>query len=395
MKKKHKQIALFYIFFSYLISFANANESSVIPGADRVNLYLPLIKDKRVALVVNQTSIVGPEKTHLLDTLLTLNIDVRRILAPEHGFRGEAEAGELIRNNKDKKTGLPIVSLYGKTKKPQPEHLSDIDVVIFDIQDVGARFFTYISTLHYVMEACAENNKRLIILDRPNPNDFVDGPVLEMTQKSFVGMHPIPVLHGLTIGELAIMINKEKWLAGQRNCKLTIIKIANWQHGQPYSLPVPPSPNLPNNQAVALYPSLCFFEATQISIGRGTTFPFQVIGYPNKKFGKFTFTPKSLPGFAKNPLQENQLCYGIDLREEGTTGGLTLKYFLDFYKTSGFQAKFFSKPSFMDKLAGTASLRKDIIAGKTEEKIRNGWKDDLNKYKKMRKKYLLYNDADN
>lgn len=359
-------------------------------GAERMELYIPMILNKNVALVVNQSSVIGENKVHLVDSLVKLNVSVKKIFAPEHGFRGDAEAGETIRNNKDSKTGIPIISLFGKNKKPLPEQLADVDVVIFDIQDVGARFFTYISTMHYVMEACAENDKEFLVLDRPNPNDFVDGPILNIAQRSFVGMHPIPVLHGLTVGELAGMINGERWLPEGKECKLSVIQCAGWKHGQPYTLPVRPSPNLPNAQAVALYPSLCFFEATQFSIGRGTAFPFQVIGFPDKKYGDFTFTPRSLSGFSANPLQENKLCYGIDLREIKTNGGLTLHYFLDFYNKSGLGTKFFSSPSFMDKLAGTASLRKQITEGKSEKEIREGWKKELDEYKFKRQNYLLY-----
>ena len=388
--KKYTFVLLFGILFINAIHL-KASGNKLRTGADRLEIYYPIILNKNVALVVNQTSVIGNKKVHLVDSLLSLNISVKKIFAPEHGFRGEAEAGETVGNNKDKKTGLPIISLFGKNKKPLPEQLTDVDVIIFDIQDVGARFFTYISTMHYVMEACAENNKLFLVLDRPNPNDFIDGPILETEQRSFVGMHPIPVLHGLTVGELAGMINGENWLT-EGQCRLTIIKCTGWKHGQPYVLPIPPSPNLPNAQAVALYPSLCFFEATQFSVGRGTSFPFQVVGFPNKKYGSFSFTPKSLPGFSANPLQKNKLCYGLDLRKKQTTGGLTLEYFLDFYKKSGLEAKFFSSPSFMDRLAGTSLLRKQILQGKTEKEIRESWEKGLNEYKLKRKKYLLYPD---
>ncbi|MCL1942380.1 MAG: DUF1343 domain-containing protein [Candidatus Azobacteroides sp.] len=354
--------------------------------------YLSELKGKKVGLVVNQTSVVGQNRTLLPDTLLSLAVDVRKIFAPEHGFRGDADAGETIVGGKDEKTGLPVVSLYGRNKKPSSEQLSDLDILVFDIQDVGVRFFTYISTMHYVMEACAENNKKLLILDRPNPNDYVDGPMLENMQKSFVGMHPIPVLHGLTVGELARMINGEKWLSSRSECPLKVIPAEYWKHGQSYSLPVKPSPNLPNDRAVALYPSLCFFEATRISVGRGTYFPFQVIGAPDKEYGSFSFTPESLPGFDKNPMHKNTVCYGMDLRNVNSKGGLTLYYLIDFYKKSKQGAAFFSSPSFMDKLAGTASLRKQIIAGKSEQEIRAGWKKALDEYKTLRKKYLLYPD---
>ena len=357
-------------------------------GADRIDLILSEIEDKRVALVINQTSILS-KGVHLLDTLLARDINIRKIFAPEHGFRGDADAGEKIVDGKDAKTGIKVISLYGKNYKPSPEQLKDIDIVLFDIQDVGTRFYTYISTMHYVMEACAENNKVCIILDRPNPNDYVDGPILDPTYKSFVGMHPIPILHGLTIGELANMINGEGWLKGKRQCKLKVIPMAGWKHGQPYSLPVKPSPNLPNDQSIKLYPSLCFFEATQVSVGRGTEFPFQVIGAPNPKYGKFKFTPKSVSG-AKNPLLKDKLCYGTDLREYEFEGGLSLQFLLDFYAKSGQGSLFFSSPKFMDLLSGSNTLRQQIIKGAKEEEIRKTWQAGLENYQELRTKYLLY-----
>ncbi len=385
-----------YLFVALLLCFSClsivAKNNLLRTGAERTEEYLPILQGKRIALVVNQTSIVGNKQVHLLDTLVSLKADVKKVFAPEHGFRGNADAGEAIKNETDKKTGVPIVSLYGQSKKLPASQLSDVDIVVFDIQDVGARFFTYISTMYYVMETCAENNKTLLILDRPNPNDYVDGPVLEEVQKSFVGILPLPILHGLTIGELANMINNEKWLTDGKKCPLHVIKIENWKHGQSYSLPVKPSPNLPNDQSIALYPSLCLFEASKVSVGRGTYFPFQVIGAPNKKYGKFSFTPTSLPGFDKNPMHKNIVCYGLDLRNVKTKGGFSLQYVIDFYKKSGQGATFFSSPSFMDKLAGTSTLRKQIIAGKTEDEIRTSWKKELDDYKSKRKKCLLYDD---
>lgn len=358
-------------------------------GADKIDVLKQELKEKNVALVVNQTSCLS-NGTPLLDTLLSEKINVLKVFVPEHGFRGEADAGETIKNGKDVKTGLPIVSLYGKNKKPSKLSLIGVDVMVLDLQDVGTRFYTYISTMHYIMEACAENNIKCLILDRPNPNDIVDGPVLKPRYKSFVGMHPIPILHGLTIGELAGMINGEKWLKEGIKCKLKVVKLEGWKHGDNYSLPIKPSPNLPNDQSIKLYPSLCFFEATNISVGRGTYFPFQVIGYPNSKFGKFTFTPKSLPGYAKDPLQQDKLCYGIDLRNIDFSKGLSLKYLISFYKKSGQGAAFFKSPKFMDLLAGSDKLRLQIINGMTEEQIRESWQDDLKKYKTIRDKYLLY-----
>ncbi|MBC8111390.1 MAG: DUF1343 domain-containing protein [Verrucomicrobia bacterium] len=354
-------------------------------GAEQLDLYLPDLQGKRVGMVVNHTSLVG--KTHLVDTLLKYQIQLKKIFAPEHGFRGEADAGEKIINSTDPKTGIPLVSLYGKNKKPSAEQLADIEVVIFDMQDVGTRFFTYISTMHYVMEAAAENDKKVIILDRPNPNGhLIDGSMLVPKFKSFVGMHNIPLLHGLTIAELANMINGEGWLAGGMKCKLKTVPNKNYKHHKSYILPVRPSPNLPNQQAVLLYPSVCLLEGTVLSVGRGTDFPFQVIGGNNPVYGSFTFTPKSAFG-ARKPLLENQTCFGIDLRNE-STNGFTLKYLIDFYQKSPDKANFFN--SYFDTLVGTDVLKKQIIAGMTEEQIRQTWQTDLEKYKTLRKKYLLY-----
>lgn len=366
----------------------------LILGAERTDVILRNINGKRVALVVNQTSILENKQMHLLDVLLERGVDIKKVFAPEHGFRGTTGAGETVQDCKDTKTGLPIISLYGKNKKPTAEQLADVDIVIFDIQDVGARFYTYISTMHYVMEACAETQKEFIVLDRPNPNDFVDGPLLKPGFESFVGMHPIPILHGLTIGELAWMINSEGWLkSNPDSCHLKIIKMENWRHGDPYWLPVKPSPNLPNDLAIRLYPSLCFFEATNISVGRGTYFPFQVLGAPNPKYGNFTFTPVPLPEFDTNPLHNNKVCYGVDLRELPFEGGLTLRFFLDFYKKAGDeQAFFFSRPNWFDLLSGSKELRRQIIKGMDEKEIKASWQKELKAYKQLRKKYLLYED---
>lgn len=366
---------------------------SLRTGAEQTEKLIPLLKGKRVALVVNQTSVVGPNHTHLLDTLLALKMDVRKVFAPEHGFRGNADAGETVKNGKDIKSGLPILSLYGKNKKPSPAQLSDVDIILFDIQDVGARFYTYISTMHYVMEACAENNKPLIVTDRPNPCDFVDGPIREAGKKSFVGMHPIPVLHGCTIAELAQMINGEGWLAGKRTCPLTIIPMEGWTHGQPYSLPVKPSPNLPNDQSIALYASLCPFEGTAISVGRGTYTPFLIIGSPDIPTRDYSFTPRSLEGFDKNPMHKDKTCYGKDLQKVTPPVGLTLSYVIDFYqayKQAGKADQFFTRANWFDLLMGTSSVRLQIIEGKSEESIRETWKNGLDKYLQMRSKYLLY-----
>lgn len=366
-------------------------EGTLATGAERTEEYLPLLKGKRVGMVVNHTSIVGEEQTCLLDTLLQLNIHVVKVFAPEHGFRGNADAGETIKDGKDSRTGTPLISLYGNNKKPTMQQLQDIDIIIFDIQDVGARFYTYISTMFYVMEACAENGKEMIVLDRPNPCDYIDGPILRPAFRSFVGILPIPILHGCTIGELALMINGEGWINKAPDaCRLTVIPMTGWEHGQPYSLPIKPSPNLPNDQAIRLYASLCPFEATRISVGRGTTFPFQVLGAPDKKYGDFTFTPHSLPGFDKNPMHKDQLCYGEDLRRVANIDGFTLRYFLRFYWKSNAGSTFFDRARWFDLLMGTDTVRKEILAGKSETEIRAGWKTELQKYKEMREKYLLY-----
>lgn len=380
-----------YIVFLLLASIYTTAQADVLTGAERMGEYLPLIKGKRVGLVVNHTSVVGAKHVHLLDTLVNLKINVTAIFAPEHGFRGNEDAGAVIKDGVDTKTGTPIISLYGDNKKPTSKQLNNVDVVIFDIQDVGARFYTYISTMQYVMEACAANGKDFIVLDRPNPCDYIDGPVLKPAFKSFVGMHQIPLLHGCTVGELARMINGEGWINGTPHaCKLTVIPMTGWEHGQFYSLPIKPSPNLPNDQSIRLYPSLCPFESTKISVGRGTTFPFQVLGAPNKKYGDFTFTPKSLPGFDRNPMHKDKLCYGIDLRKATDVEGFTLKYVIDFYRKSGEGAAFFSRSRWMDLLMGTDTVRKAIIAGKSEDDIRKTWINDLDKYREMRKKYILY-----
>lgn len=383
------------LFFCYLgLSFVHAEEKKeLVLGAERSDTLSVLLKDKRIGLVVNQTSIMNDTyQTHLLDALLAEGYDVRRVFAPEHGFRGTADAGAEVKDSKDVKTGIPIVSIYGKQKSPTADQLKDIDVVVFDIQDVGARFYTYISTMHYLMESCAANKKELIVLDRPNPNDYVDGPIRKAGFRSFVGVDPIPLLHGLTVGELALMINGEGWLkTGKNSCLLQVVRMLNWKHGDPYWLPVKPSPNLPNDQAIRLYPSLCFFEATPFSIGRGTYHPFQMIGYPDEKYGDYAFTPISLPGFDTNPLQKDKTCYGINLQEYPYEGGLTLRFVIEFFEKSDRNAAFFfSRANWFDLLAGTDVLRKQIINGMSEEEIRATWQADLDAYKVMRKNYLLY-----
>jgi uncharacterized protein YbbC (DUF1343 family) len=364
-----------------------ASPTRLMMGAEQLDLLKSKLANRSVALVVNYTAMVG--NTHLADTLKSLGVSVKKILAPEHGFRGTAAAGEYVKDGIDSKTGLPVVSLYGKDRKPTPQHLADVDVVVFDIQDVGVRFFTYIGTLHYVMEACAKNNKEIIVLDRPNPNaGYIDGPVLKPEFKSFIGMHPVPVVHGLTIGEFARMINGEQWLEGKRSCKLEVIPLQNWTHQDMYSLPIKPSPNLPNDQAVKLYPSVCFFEGTVLSLGRGTQMPFQVIGHPDLKDMPFQFTPVTIPGMATNPPQENKLCYGLDLRTAAVPQKIQLHYLLDMYKAFPEKEKFFIP--FFERLAGNAELRQQIKDGLSEDDIRKTWQKDLDEYKKVRAKYLLY-----
>jgi uncharacterized protein YbbC (DUF1343 family) len=369
-------------------------------GAEQFENYVPGLKGKRVGLVVNNTSVVGPlsKEVHLVDTLLSQGVKIVKIFAPEHGFRGTADAGEEIKSSTDKKTGLPLVSLYGNNKKPTADQLKDLDVVIFDIQDVGARFYTYISTMHYVMEACAENKKTLIVLDRPNPNGFyVDGPVLDMKFKSFVGMHPVPIVHGMTVGEYAQMINGEGWLANKVKCSLIVVPILNYDHEMVHIIRQKPSPNLPNMTAIALYPSLCLFEGTIMSVGRGTDFPFQVFGHPHFSSKKFSFTPTSREG-AKSPPLKDTLCYGIDLRDKTKDDFLksrqiNLTWLLGAYQhmADAGHAKDFFIPYFT-QLAGTDQLRKQIEQGMSEEKIRESWSTGLFGFKAMRKKYLLYLD---
>lgn len=362
-------------------------ETTVLTGAEQLNEYLPRLRDNRVALVVNHTALVGG--AHLADTLKNLGVTLVKIFAPEHGFRGTADAGEHIKDGIDIKLGIPVVSLYGANKKPTAGQLADVDVMVFDIQDVGVRFYTYISTLHYIMEACAENKKKLIVLDRPNPNgSYVDGPVLKPAFKSFVGMHPIPVVHGLTVGELARMINGERWLEKGASCELEVIPVRNWRHADFYSVPVRPSPNLPDDQSIKLYPSVCFLEGTVMSVGRGTHTPFQVIGHPALKEMSFQFTPQSIEGMSKNPPYQDQICYGLDLRQVNAEPGLTLKYLINMYLVYPDKDNFFN--AFFDKLAGTDQLKKQIRNGLTEEAIRETWKADLEKYKSIRSKYLLY-----
>jgi len=368
-----------------------ASQNPILTGAEQTSLYLSKLKGKNLALVVNQTSRIGDQ--HLVDFLLSKRLTIKRIFAPEHGFRGEAGAGELIDNSKDRDTGIPIISVYGKNRKASKEQLAGIDIVIFDIQDVGCRFYTYISTLHYMMEACAENNVTLLILDRPNPNgDYIDGPILQPAFRSFVGMDPIPVVHGCTIGEMAQMINGEKWLANGVKVKLEIIKVANYTHSMKYEPPVKPSPNLPNYLAIRLYPSLCFFEATSVSVGRGTQIPFQVLGYPDPSFGTFSFTPQSLKGMELNPLQKDKKCYGEDFREIREVPKLTLSFFSDWLHKFKNKDEFLTSSKGFNQLMGNDTVLKLILEGKGEAEIRKSWEAELADYGAIRQKYLLYPD---
>ncbi|EIM76778.1 hypothetical protein A3SI_08696 [Nitritalea halalkaliphila LW7] len=408
---KPPQITLLFLFFSLISLQCRADHTSsskhlgpkpeksagalaldILAGADQPERYLPLMEGKRLGLIVNQSSLLQQDgtSTHLVDFLLAEGQQIQKIFVPEHGFRGNADAGERIGNETDPATGLPLLSLYGDQKKPQQQTLADVDLLVFDLQDVGVRFYTYISTLHYVMEAAAEAGKPVLILDRPNPNgDYVAGPLLKKGFESFVGIHPIPVVHGLTVGELAHMINGEAWLKGGLQAEINVVPVANWNHQTPYELPVRPSPNLPNYQSIRLYPSLCFFEGTDVSVGRGTPFPFQVYGYPKKDFGPFSFTPQPTEG-AKNPPHKGKECFGQDLRaaENHAAAGFTLEFVLDAYQKSGKGAAFFTP--FFDKLAGTDALRKGILAGMSAEELEESWAEELNTYKKMREKYLLY-----
>ena len=361
-----------------------------ILGGARMYLYLDSLKGKRVAIVGNQTSMIG--KTHLVDTLLSLGVTIQKVFSPEHGFRGDADAGEKVGSSIDQKTGIPLISLYGKNKKPTREQLMDVDVVIYDIQDVGVRFYTYISTLHYVMEACAENKKQIIVLDRPNPNGhYIDGPVLEMSQRSFVGMDPVPIVYGMTIGEYAWMVNGEYWLSDSLQCSLWVVPCKYYLHKTKYVLPVAPSPNLRSETAVTLYPSLCLFEATTVSIGRGTDRPFEMYGHPNFPYRGYSFTPVSCYG-AKNPLCENKLCNGYDLQSsmKKRTYEINLNWIINAKMLLGDTIEFIDQPAFFNRLSGNTVLKGQILSGMTAKEIRATWKPELDNFKKIRQKYLLY-----
>lgn len=389
---------LVLVFFVFFVSNSNAqtgnNQTAVKVGAERMKAYLPLLAGKNVALVANHTALV--KETHLADTLISLGINLKKIFSPEHGFRGLADAGEHVGNYTDEKTGLPVISLYGKNFKPKAEDLTGIDIVLFDIQDVGVRFYTYLSTMHYVMEACAENEIKFLLLDRPNPNGyFIDGPVLDMKYKSFVGMHPIPLVHGMTLGELAKMINGEGWLKDGLQCELEIIACENYTHATKYRLPVKPSPNLPNMLAVYLYPSLGLFEGTAMNVGRGTEFPFQVYGHPDMKNTVFSYTPTSMEGFDKNPKHKDQLCNGVDLRdfEERFVVDrkeIILEWLQFAYRSMDNKDEFFNP--FFKNLAGNDQIEEMIKRGAGISQIRRSWEKDVARFKELRKNYLLYKD---
>lgn len=372
---------------------AAVNGPALRVGAERTEAYLPLLKDKRVAIVGNQTSLV--KNAHLVDTLLALGVNIKKVFSPEHGFRGEADAGEHLKTYKDKKTGLKIISLYGKSYKPDSTSLKDIDVVIYDIQDVGVRFYTYISTMHYIMEACAESGKKMIVLDRPNPNGhYIDGPVMEEKQKSFVGMHPVPIVYGMTAGEYAQMINGEKWLKNKVQCDLTVIPVEGYTHQTAYELPVKPSPNIANMRAVYLYPSLGLFEGTIVSVGRGTDHPFQLIGHPWMKNTDFTFKPRSTSG-AKNPPYKDTLCYGYDLRVHAdsmirSNRKLDLSYLLSTYRNTPQGKKYFN--NYFNRLAGNSTLKQQVLDNVSEEEIRKSWQPAIQAFTAIRAKYLIYPD---
>ena len=364
-------------------------------GAERTEIYFPLLRNKRVGLVANPTSTVG--QVHLVDTLKQSGIQVVKIFGPEHGFRGNQGNGDHVKDEVDKKTGIPIRSLYGKNMKPSAADLKNIDVLLFDMQDVGVRFYTYLSTMHYILEAAAENNLDVVVLDRPNPNDhYIDGPVMhDTTLYSLVGMHPIPIVHGCTLGELAQMIVGEGWLKTKQICKLTVVPCSNYYHGFRYHLPIPPSPNLKTETAILAYPSLCWFEGTVVSVGRGTSKPFERIGYPGYMNGTMTFNPKNIPGVSTNPPYVNQTCKGLEIkRNEISENQLDLKWLLIMFQAFPGEEKFFNSPQFFDKLAGTKNLREQVIKGVSEDEIRKTWQDDLNSYKELRKKYLLYADSE-
>ena len=397
-------VSLFVLFFA--TSFHDSNKkivkspkNPILTGADQVEKYLPYLKGKRVGMLVNPTSIIGDKS--IVDSLRALGVNIKMIFGPEHGFRANASNGAKVADEIDPNTGIPIISLYGQRRKPTKKDMDAIDIMLFDIQDVGCRFYTNINTLADVMEACAENGKELIILDRPNPNGYVDGPVLDMKFVSGIGKFPIPITHGMTLGEFGRMINGQGWLPKKMQCKIKIIPVKNYSHDMDYTLPVGPSPNLNTQQSVLLYPSLCLFEGTIVSQGRGTFMPFTVLGSPELKgVYEFSFTPVSIPGKSETPLHQDKVCYGLDLRNYNTTpirkaGKVNIKWIMDMYKVYPLKEKFFDRTQSkqmgdIDKLAGTSLFKEQIISGKSEEEIRKSWEPKLSAYKKMRKQYLLY-----
>lgn len=388
------------LFLSLLILFTSVAQESIQTGAEQTAKYIPLLKGKRVAIMANQTSIVG--SSHLVDSLVKLGVNIVKVFGPEHGFRGNASAGVHVADENDPATGIPVISLYGKKNKPSKEDMADVDILIYDLQDVGVRFYTNINALARLMEACAENGKEMLLLDRPNPNGYlVDGPVLDMKYKSGIGMFPIPMAHGLTVGEFAQMVNGEGWLKDKLKCKITIIPVANYHHDMPYTLPVKPSPNLNTQQAILLYPSTCMFEGIYLNHGRGTYFPFTVIGSPELKgLYSFSYTPTGIKGMAETPLFMDQVCYGIDLRNYDVnqlrkTRQINLEWIKELYKAHPYKEKFFdsklsNQMGTIEKLIGSGEFRQQIIDGKSEKEIRASWEPGLSQYKEMRKKYLLY-----
>ncbi len=391
--KNKTLVFILLIYFGSILFIKSQNQSSsdFATAADRPELYLPLLKNKNIIVAANQTSLLKNKK-HLVDFLAENNIKIQSIFAPEHGFRGAADAGEHVTNGIDSKTGIPIISLYGDNKKPKAEYLKGADVILFDIQDVGVRFYTYISTLTYIMEAAAENNVEVIVLDRPNPHDgYTDGPMMKNQWKSFIGLHNVPVVYGLTIGEYGKMVNGEKWLKNGIQAKYTVIPMLNYQKQKRYGVPEKPSPNLPNDKSINLYPSLCFFEGTQVSVGRGTGLPFQIYGSPWTKDFQYQFTPKPTEG-AKDPFLNGKLCYGENLSQyPEDLRKLNLDWLRRAYKDyKNPEQNFFLKNLFFDKLAGSDELRKQIVAGKSEKEIRDSWKKELDQFEKIRQKYVIY-----
>ena len=380
-----------FLFWLTMVSFTSAScQKEITISAANIDAYIPLLKQKKVGIVAHQASVISSVKNtiHLIDLLRKKNISIQKVFAPEHGFRGIADAGEKVKNRVDPKTQLPIISLYGKNRKPNKEQLKGIEVMVFDLQDVGVRFYTYLSTLHNVMEACAENNIPLIVLDRPNPNaHYIDGPVLNLEHKSFVGMHPVPIVYGMTIGEYAQMINGEKWLSNSIKCDLTVIPLKNYTHQTTYELTVRPSPNLPNKQSIALYPSLCLLEPTKVSIGRGTDLQFQIYGHPGFPKTDFSYVPKSNFG-SKNPKHKGQICYGENLTTVNPPSKIELKWLLNAYSNFPEKDSFFLKG--FERISGVSNLKKQLIEGANEKTIRDSWTDGLNEFKKIRTKYLLY-----